>query len=155
VWLTRLDVVSSYAGHVLPPLLLVGVGVGLAMPTAMSQATLGVRMSDQGVASATTNTSQQIGGAVSTALLNSLANTAAAAYVAQHLRDPLVQADAALHGYHTAFWWAAGFYLFGAVVTALLFRPLGARGPMLPARTPTTATTLERSGRAGVSGSKR
>jgi EmrB/QacA subfamily drug resistance transporter len=155
VWLTRLDLVSTYAGQVLPPLLLVGVGVGLAMPTAMSQATLGVRMSDQGVASATTNTSQQIGGAVSTALLNSLANTAAAAYVAQHLRDPLVQADAALHGYHTAFWWAAGFYLFGAVVTALLFRPLEARGPMLPARTPTTATTLERSGRAGVSGSKR
>jgi hypothetical protein len=96
------------------------------MPTAMSRATLGVRMSDQGVASATVNTSQQIGGAISTALLNSLANSTVAAYVAQHLSDPLVQADAALHGYRTAFWWAAGFYAAGTVVTALLFRRTGA-----------------------------
>jgi EmrB/QacA subfamily drug resistance transporter len=121
-WLTRLDLLSTYVPHVLPPLLAIGVGLSLAMPTAMSRATLGVRMSDQGVASATTNTAQQIGGAVSTALLNSLANSTAAAYVAGHASDPLVQADAALRGYHTAFGWAAGFYAVGAVVAALLFR---------------------------------
>jgi EmrB/QacA subfamily drug resistance transporter len=131
-WLTRLDLESTYASHVLPPLLVIGVGLGLAMPTAMSRATLGVRMSDQGVASATTNTAQQIGGAVSTALLNSLANAAAATYLARHLSDPLVQADAALQGYHTAFWWAAGFYAFGAAVAALLFRRKHAGGPVLP-----------------------
>ncbi|HVI37062.1 MAG TPA: MFS transporter, partial [Gaiellales bacterium] len=91
-WLTRLDLESTYAAHVLPPLLAIGVGLGLAMPTAMSRATLGVRMSDQGVASATTNTAQQIGGAVSVALLNSLANSTAATYVAGHLSDPLIQA---------------------------------------------------------------
>jgi EmrB/QacA subfamily drug resistance transporter len=131
-WLTRLGLQSTYTAHVLPPLLLMGAGLGLAMPTAMSQATLGVRMSDQGVASATTNTSQQIGGAISTALLNSLANSAAATYVAQRLGDPLAQADAALQGYHTAFWWSAGFYAVGAVVTALLFRRKDA-GSVVPA----------------------
>jgi EmrB/QacA subfamily drug resistance transporter len=125
-WFTRLGLQSTYTAHVLPPLLALGVGLGLAMPTAMSRATLGVRMSDQGVASATTNTSQQIGGAISTALLNSLANSAAATYVAAHLSDPLVTADAALHGYHTPFWWAAGFYASGAVLAALLFRRRGA-----------------------------
>jgi EmrB/QacA subfamily drug resistance transporter len=135
-WLTRLDLQSTYAAHVLPPLLVLGVGVGLAIPAAMSRATLGVRMSDQGVASATVNTSQQIGGAVSTALLNSLANSAAATYVTLHVSDPLVQADAALHGYSTAYWWATGFFAVGAVVAALLFRRKGA-GPVVSA--PTTA----------------
>jgi EmrB/QacA subfamily drug resistance transporter len=76
-WLTRLGLHSTYAAHVLPPLLLVGAGIGLAMPTAMSRATLGVQAADQGVASATANTTQQIGGSISTPLLNTLAASAA------------------------------------------------------------------------------
>jgi hypothetical protein len=80
------------------------------------------------------NTSQQIGGAISTALLNSLANSAVAAYLATHLSDPLAQADAALRGYHTAFWWAAGFYGVGAVLAAFLFRRKNAGGPVTPGR---------------------
>jgi EmrB/QacA subfamily drug resistance transporter len=120
--LTRLGLHGSYAPHVLPPLLLIGAGLGLAMPAAMSQATLGVRPSDQGVASATVNTSQQVGGSISTALLNTLAASAATSYAAHHLTDPLVQANAALHSYSTAYWWAAGFFAFGALVTVMLFR---------------------------------
>jgi EmrB/QacA subfamily drug resistance transporter len=131
VWLTRLDLQSTYATHVLPPLLVIGAGIGLSMPAAMSLATLGVRMSDQGVASATANTAQQIGGAISTALLNSLANSAAALYVERHLGNPLVQAYAALHSYSTAYWWSAGFFAVGTVVTGLLFRRRGAGEPTL------------------------
>jgi hypothetical protein len=108
------------------------------MPAAMSQATLGVSVGDQGVASATANTSQQIGGAISTALLNSLATGAAATYVAQHLSNPLVQADAALHSYSTAYSWSAGFFAVGTVVTALLFR-----GKTQSAQRPPTATAQE------------
>jgi hypothetical protein len=125
-WLTRLDLHSTYAAHVLPPLLVLGLGLGLSLPAAISQSTLGVRMSDQGVASATVNTTQQIGGAISTALLNSLANAAAATYAATHLTDPLVQADAAMRSYVTAFGWAAAFFAVGALVAALLFRRKGA-----------------------------
>jgi sugar phosphate permease len=144
-WLTRLGLHSTYPAHVLPPLLATGVGIGLAMPAAFSLATLGVPASDQGVASATMNTTQQIGGAISTALLNSLANAAAATYVGTHVSDPLVQADAALHSYATAFWWAAGFFSLGAVVTALLFRGKRAAAPVVPTRTsPPTARTSVR-----------
>jgi EmrB/QacA subfamily drug resistance transporter len=125
VWLTRLGLQSTYAAHVLPPLLAVGAGIGLTMPTAMSRATLGVRMADQGVASATANTTQQIGGSISTALLNTLVAGAATSYAAHHLTDPLVQANAALYSYATAYWWSAGFFAFGAIVTALLFRRKG------------------------------
>jgi EmrB/QacA subfamily drug resistance transporter len=122
VWLTRLGLDSSYASAVLPPLLLLGAGLGLSMPAAMSFATLGVQMSDQGVASATVNTTQQVGGSISTALLNTLATTAAAHYATSHLTDPLVRQHAALHSYSTAYWWSAGFFAFAAVVTVLLFR---------------------------------
>jgi EmrB/QacA subfamily drug resistance transporter len=123
VWLTGLGLHSTYAAHVLPPLLLVGAGLGLAMPAAMSRATLGVRITDQGVASATANTTQQVGGSISTALLNTLVTSAATRYAQNHPTDPLVQANAALHSYATAYWWSAGFFAFGAILTAVLFRP--------------------------------
>ncbi|MFF4506272.1 MFS transporter [Streptomyces sp. NPDC001401] len=122
IWLTRLDLDSSYAAHVLGPLLLLGAGIGMSMPAAMSYATLGVEASDQGVASAAVNTTQQVGGSISTALLNTLAATAATNYAKDHLSDPLVKANAALHSYAVAYWWSAGFFAFAAVVTALLFR---------------------------------
>ncbi|MET7476751.1 MFS transporter [Streptomyces sp. NPDC005648] len=122
IWLTRLDLHSGYAAHVLGPLLLLGAGIGMSMPAAMSYATLGVEASDQGVASAAVNTTQQVGGSISTALLNTLAATAATNYAKDHLSDPLVKANAALHSYAVAYWWSAGFFAFAAVVTALLFR---------------------------------
>ncbi|GGY67734.1 hypothetical protein GCM10010300_08410 [Streptomyces olivaceoviridis] len=122
VWLTRLDLHSSYAPHVLPPLLLLGAGLGMSMPAAMSYATLGVRASDQGVASAAVNTTQQVGGSISTALLNTLATGAATDYAKHHLSDPLVKANAALHSYTVAYWWSAGFFAFAVLVTVLLFR---------------------------------
>lgn len=122
VWLTRLGLHSTYAAHVLPPLLAVGAGIGLTMPTAMSRATLGVKMADQGVASATANTTQQIGGSISTALLNTLAAGTATSYVATHLPGPLVQVQATLHSYATTYRWSGAFFAFGAIVTALLFR---------------------------------
>jgi uncharacterized RDD family membrane protein YckC len=74
------------------------------------------------VASATANTAQQIGGSISTALLNTLAASAATLYIRQHQTDPVVAADATLHSYSTAYWWAAGFFAFGTLITALLFR---------------------------------
>ncbi|MFE0326776.1 MFS transporter [Streptomyces sp. NPDC058960] len=122
VWLTRLGLHSGYAAHVLPPLLLIGAGLGLSMPAAMSYATLGVQASDQGVASAAVNTTQQVGGSVSTALLNTLATSAATDYAKHHMTDPLVKVNAALHSYSTAYWWSAGFFVFAVLVTVLLFR---------------------------------
>jgi amino acid transporter len=95
-----------------------------------------VRISDQGVASATTNTTQQIGGAVSTALLNTFAASALASYVAHHPADPMAQANAALHSYATAYWWSAGFFAFGAVVTVLLFHGKNAGRPATDAAPP-------------------
>ncbi|MHC3474502.1 MFS transporter [Streptomyces sp. 7R007] len=127
VWLTRLELDSSYAPHVLPPLLLMGAGLGMSMPAAMSYATLGVAAADQGVASAALNTTQQVGGSISTALLNTLAADAATDYARHHMTDPLVKAKAALHSYAVAYWWSAGFFAAAVIATALLFRTRKAR----------------------------
>lgn len=126
VYLTHLDLNSSYAAEVLPPLMILGIGMGSIMPASMQAATLGVDRRFAGVASAMVNTSQQVGGSIGTALLNTLAATAATNYVASHLPpSATVVAQAAIHSYATAYWWGAAFFAFGAILTALLFRRRG------------------------------
>ena len=75
---------SSYVTHVLPGLMVMGLGLGLIMAPAMSTATLGVDRRDAGVASAMVNTGQQIGGSIGTALLSTLAASAATSYATSH-----------------------------------------------------------------------
>jgi EmrB/QacA subfamily drug resistance transporter len=122
VLLAQLGVDSTYAAHVLPGLLVSGVGIGLVMAPAMNTGTLGVDESDAGVASATVNTMQQIGGSLGTALLSTLSASAASAYLAGKPSTAAAAAEAAVHGYTTAFWWATGIFLAGALVAGLLLR---------------------------------
>jgi len=124
--LTFLNVSSTYAPDVLAPLMLIGFAMGTIMPASMQTATLGVDRQFAGVASAMVNTSQQVGGSIGTALLNTLAATAAADYLVAHApATAAVVTDAALTSYSTAYWWGAGFFVLGAVLSALLFRRRG------------------------------
>ena len=121
-WMTGIGVTGDYVGQILGPLLLIGAGIGLVMAPAMGSATLGVNPDDAGVASATVNTMQQIGGSIGTALLNTLATSAAAAFMVGKNPTKDVLALAQLHSYTTAFWWSAGIFAVGAVVCGLLLR---------------------------------
>jgi EmrB/QacA subfamily drug resistance transporter len=123
VWLTTLDLDSAYATGVLPPLLVVGAGLGGAMAPAINMATYGVEARDAGVASAAVNMVLQVGGSGTLAGLNTLATSAVAARLEGRPATPAAQAEAALHGYATAYWWSAGLFLAGAVVCFLLYRP--------------------------------
>ncbi|MEU8759415.1 MFS transporter [Streptomyces sp. NPDC048659] len=137
--LTQIDVDSSYATLVLPGQLLFGLGLGATMIPAISLATVGVRPSDAGVASAMVNTSQQIGGAIGTALLNTIAASVTGTYVASHAAGAAdagrVQLDGMVSGFTTAFWWSAGIVLVAALLVAVCVTagPLGgppaAEGP--------------------------
>jgi EmrB/QacA subfamily drug resistance transporter len=120
VLLAQLGVNSTYAAHILPALIPLGVGLGLIFAPAMNTATLGVDPGDAGVASATVNTVQQVGGSLGTALLNTVATTATASFVAGKAASPAIAAEAAVHGYTTAFWWAAAIFATGAVLCGLL-----------------------------------
>ena len=71
-WLRHLTESSTYAADVLGPLIVLGLGVGITFAPAIATATSGVPNDDAGVASAMVNTSQQIGGAVGTAVLSTI-----------------------------------------------------------------------------------
>lgn len=122
--LTQMTVNSSYATEILPALLLMGLGMGLTFMPVFSTATAGVAPHDSGVTSATVNTSQQVGGSIGTALLNTIATTSSSAYVTAHLTDPskkaLIVREGVVHGYTVAIWWAVGIMLLAGLVAGLM-----------------------------------
>ena len=122
--LTRLGVDTAYASHVLPALIIAGLGFGMIMAPSITCATHGVREADSGVASAMVTTMQQIGGSIAIALLSTLAANSAGNYLRSHTPPtPTVAAQAAVHGYHTAFWIAAAIFLAGTITCGSLLRP--------------------------------
>ncbi|MGW4893244.1 MFS transporter [Kitasatospora sp. NPDC004240] len=135
--LTQIDLDSSYPALIMPGLILMGLGMGTAFMPAMSLATHGVQPRDAGVASAMVNTSQQVGGAIGTALLNTIAASATATYLAAHAAEgaatpaaaKVLQFQGMVHGYSTAIWWSFGILLAAAAIAFTLIntgRPGGA-----------------------------
>ena len=125
---TRLSPGGTYTADVLPGLIVIGLGMGFIFAPAFSTATLGVASTEAGVASATVNTSQQVGGSIGTALLSTIFASAAASYAAAHTPSRGLVNAAAIHGYTTAFWWAAAVFAVGLLVAlTVLPSPSGAR----------------------------
>ncbi|MDO9355587.1 MAG: MFS transporter [Solirubrobacteraceae bacterium] len=118
LFFTRLEPTSTYAGTLLPGLLMLGVGMPCVFAPSFATATLGVDRQDAGVASAMVNTSQQVGGAVGTAILSTIFTHATASYVTSHAQTATSAADAAVHGYTAAFTFAAVLFGFGLVIAA-------------------------------------
>jgi MFS family permease len=118
--LTQLTPGASYLTHVLPTEILLGLGLGVALVPCISTATNNAEPRDVGITSATTNTSQQIGASVGTALLNTIAATATAVFVASRGYSSHILAEATVHGFAVASGWAAGSLALGAVVGGVL-----------------------------------
>jgi MFS family permease len=126
ILLTRLTPNGAYASQVLPALLLTGVGMGCIFAPAFSTATLGVKAADAGIASAMVNTSQQVGGSVGTALLSTIFASAAASYASAHTTAAKLASAASIHGYTTAFYWAAAIFGIGLLVALTILPSDGA-----------------------------
>jgi EmrB/QacA subfamily drug resistance transporter len=123
---TRLKPASSYLADVLPGLIIIGLGMGCIFAPAFGTATLGVQRTEAGVASAMVNTSQQVGGSVGTALLSTFFATAVASYATAHAGSRGLANAASIHGYTTAFWWAAGIFALGLLVALVVLPSDGA-----------------------------
>ena len=118
LWLTQIGVHTSYWTHLFPQQIVMSLGLGLAFPALSSTALIRVREQDSGVASAMVNTTQQVGASLGAALLNTIAATATASYVASHsLR---LAPRALVHGFSVAFFVGAVIVATGAIVSAVL-----------------------------------
>lgn len=111
--LTQLQSHGGYLTLVLPAELLIGGGISSAMVPAFSLATARVNPRDAGVASATVNASGQVGASVGTALLNTIAAGATAAFAGSR---PL----ALVHGFSVATAWGAGALVLAALTAGVL-----------------------------------
>ncbi|HET6151792.1 MAG TPA: MFS transporter [Marmoricola sp.] len=114
---TRITVHGSYASHVLPAEIIMSIGMGLAFVALSSTALVGVEEHDAGVASALVNTTQQVGGSLGTALLNTIAATATATYVSAHTGQ---SAAGLVHGYTVAFTWGLGALILASLLSLVL-----------------------------------
>src|SRR6266566_5179354 len=120
VLLTQVSVTSSYVSHVLPGLLILGLGLGQIFAQAINTATAGVAREDSGVASALVNTMQQVGGSIGAAALSTIALSATATYLIGRETSPLAPAIAATFGYTNAFGVSAGLLVLGCILAIVL-----------------------------------
>lgn len=110
------DTDAVYLTYLLPTQLAIGLGMGLVMMPAMSTATVTVAGEDAGVASAMVNAAQQVGGALGTALLNTVAALATASMLASGVEAG--STEAAVHGYTTGLMVASVILLATAALAA-------------------------------------
>ncbi len=121
----RAPVGGSFLTDVLPPMILLGVGAGMAFNPILLAAMNDVEPQESGLASGVVNTAFMMGGALGLAVLASLAASRT---------DGLLGAgggrlDALVGGYHAAFVVGAVFALGAAVLGAALLRPAPMRVP--------------------------
>jgi EmrB/QacA subfamily drug resistance transporter len=131
----RAPVGADYLTDLLPPLLLIGVGVGTSFPAIMTLAMSGATPSDSGLASGFVNTSMQVGGAIGLAVLATLSTERT-----QHLLDGGASNLSALtSGYHLAYLIGAGLAATAAAIAILVLRDPAPEAMPHPEREPEPA----------------
>jgi predicted MFS family arabinose efflux permease len=116
----RIPADASYVRDMLPSILLIGAGVGVAFPALMTLAMSGATPSDAGLASGVVNTSMEVGGALGLAILATVSATRTRGLLASgHSAG-----TALTGGYHLAFVVAA-LLVVAALVVAIRVLPAG------------------------------
>jgi EmrB/QacA subfamily drug resistance transporter len=123
--LTQVSVGGSYFGDIFLGLLLFGPGIGLAFVTATVAALAGVAEHESGLASGLSNTAFQMGAAIGTAIVATVAVSRTEDYLAANGdAGPLV---ALTEGFQSGFFAAAVLAAIGVALALLLLgRPRGA-----------------------------
>jgi predicted MFS family arabinose efflux permease len=132
-WLSRVTETSSYAGGLLGPMILTGIGMGLTFVPLSLVALAKVPNADSGVASSLLNTGQQVGGSIGLAILGTVAwsavasnlKSATAAAGSAHLSKAAQTAmsnHALAHGFSQGYLVSAGIALLALVVSLVFIR---------------------------------
>jgi EmrB/QacA subfamily drug resistance transporter len=115
---TRFPVDGSYATDLLPGFVASGVGIAFAFVPVSIAALAGVRAEQAGLASGLINTTQQIGGAIGTAIVSSVAISSLS------FKPHLTPSEAAqvVVGYSHGFWVGFGFAVAAVAATLVMIR---------------------------------
>jgi EmrB/QacA subfamily drug resistance transporter len=122
--MVRISTDGTYAGTVLPPYILLAVGLGLAFVPATLISVSSVHGDDAGLASGLFNTAQQVGGALGLAVLVTVATSRTSSVLASLGHHPSAHAvaGASVSGYRIAFIIAAGFMIAAIAVLVTFLR---------------------------------
>lgn len=115
---SRAPVAGHFLTDLLPAMLLIGTGAGLACPALMTLGMSAAAPEDSGLASGLVNTAEQYGGALGLAVLATLASNRTGTLRAQG--DPL--RSALTGGYHLAFTIGAALVVAGIALAVLVLR---------------------------------
>jgi EmrB/QacA subfamily drug resistance transporter len=114
----RTPVEGDYLTDLLPPFLLIGVGVGTSFPAIMTLAMSGATPEDAGLASGLVNTSMQVGGSIGLAVLATLSTERTNSLLA----DGEGQLQALNSGYHVAYLIGAGLAAIAVAIAVFVLR---------------------------------
>jgi EmrB/QacA subfamily drug resistance transporter len=112
---------ATYASDLLPSMVLMGIGAGLAFPSLMTLAMSAATAEDSGLASGLVNTTQQVGGALGLAVLATLSTTHTNTLVHHGHSLP----SSLVSGYHLAFTLGAIFVIVAIGAAVILLRGQG------------------------------
>jgi MFS family permease len=118
LWYTQIDADGSYPVDLLPGFLAVGIGIPFSFIPITIAGLAGVSHEKAGLASGLINTSQQVGGAIGTAVLSTVAFTHFRTLVKEGTSPP----DALTHGFRWGFWVAAAIWATGLLAALVLVR---------------------------------
>jgi EmrB/QacA subfamily drug resistance transporter len=116
ILLTLINGHGDYASHVLPAMIILGVGLGMSFVPITIAATNGVASGDSGLASGLLNTTQQVGGSLGLAVLSSVSNSRTTSALDGGSALPV----ALTHGFKGAFFVAAVLCAVGVVLAVTL-----------------------------------
>jgi EmrB/QacA subfamily drug resistance transporter len=123
LWLAQITPESDYLTHILPSMVVMSIGMAFTFIPTATVALHGIEHRDAGVASATINTSQQVGASLGTALMSTVAVTATATFLAANQSLGAGAMPAALtYGYTRGFYVGAALLAGAAVVVLVLIR---------------------------------
>lgn len=114
--LAQLSISDGYLHALLPGLVVLGFGLGVASVAATSAGTGAVNAAEQGLVAGLLNTAAQVGTALGLAILNTIAAADTAALKSSGQTD----APALVAGFRLAFLVSAGFSLLGVLIAAFV-----------------------------------
>jgi EmrB/QacA subfamily drug resistance transporter len=141
LWLTAtIDVDATYAAHILPGMVMLGVGSGISFPAIGNAALHEVTGQDSSLASGVQSAMQQVGGALGLSCLVTLALRHAAGQIGNGTAPPV----AATHGYVLAYHVGSVLLVIGGVLVLFLLEHVVAdpRNPLAEADAPRPAALV-------------